>query len=126
MLQCYSPIPLQCLRLDSFGVSINNGCQAFLDFMHLFWENTLPNLVMLWTGEFKGLDEGRETYTIDSTTWDAIGQATALSGGTIPSVFGPRLPDFAKDRMWYTADMWSFWTLYLGPSLLARKFKHEK
>lgn len=96
------------------------------DFMHLFWENTLPNLVMLWTGSFKGLDEGTENYCIDSTTWDAIGKAVAASGATIPSAFGPRLPDFAKDRHWYTADKWSFWTLYLGPTLLARKFTHVK
>ncbi|KAI0758390.1 hypothetical protein BC629DRAFT_1659586, partial [Irpex lacteus] len=28
--------------------------------------------------------------------------------------------------MWYTADMWSFWSLYLGPTLLARKFQNAK
>lgn len=96
------------------------------DFMHLFWENTLPNLVMLWTGTFKGLDEGDEQYQIDTTTWEAIGKATAASGATVPSVFGPRLPNFARDRHWYTADMWSFWTLYLGPTLLKRRFKVAK
>lgn len=96
------------------------------DFMHLFWENTLPNLVMLWTGNFKGLDEGTEDYRLSTSVLDAIGEATAAAGSTIPSVFGPRLPNFAKDRNLYTADMWSFWTLYLGPTLLARKFKHEK
>ena len=26
------------------------------DFMHLIWENTVKNLVLIWTGEFKGLD----------------------------------------------------------------------
>jgi hypothetical protein len=32
------------------------------DFMHLIWENCIPNLILLWTGEFKGLDEGVEDY----------------------------------------------------------------
>jgi hypothetical protein len=32
------------------------------DFMHLIWENCIPNLILLWTGEFKGLDEGDEDY----------------------------------------------------------------
>lgn len=94
--------------------------------MHLFWENLLPNLVQLWTGEFKGLDVGREDYILDKDVWSAIGTATAQAGDTIPSPFGPRLPNIATERGRYTADMWSFWTLYLGPALLHRKFKHAK
>ena len=34
------------------------------NFMHLIWENLLPNLVLLWTGKFKGLDEGCESYPV--------------------------------------------------------------
>ena len=55
--------------------------------MHLFWENTLPNLVMLWTGGFKGLDEGTEAYELSADVLDAIGEATAAAGSTIPSSF---------------------------------------
>jgi hypothetical protein len=32
------------------------------NFMHLIWENVIPNLISLWTGEFKGLDEGVGEY----------------------------------------------------------------
>jgi hypothetical protein len=30
------------------------------DFMHLLFENIIPNLVKLWSGHFKGLDTGSE------------------------------------------------------------------
>lgn len=96
------------------------------DFMHLIYENLIPNLVMLWTGEFKGLNEGSEQYRLDSTVWEAIGKATAESGETIPSAYGPRVRNVKEDRAYLTADMWSFWSLYLGPVLLHRKFKHPK
>jgi hypothetical protein len=43
------------------------------DFMHLIWENCVDNLILLWTGNFKGLDEGDEEYQLDSKVWDAIG-----------------------------------------------------
>jgi hypothetical protein len=32
------------------------------DFMHLIWENLIPNLVLLWTRGFKNLDEGVGEY----------------------------------------------------------------
>ena len=37
------------------------------DFMHLIWENVIKNLILLWTGDFKGLDEGSGCYQIDTT-----------------------------------------------------------
>ena len=58
------------------------------DFMHLIWENVIPNLILLWTGEFKGLDEGTGDYEFPSSVWEAIGEATAAAGSTIPTTFG--------------------------------------
>jgi len=29
------------------------------DFMHLVWENLIPNLVLFWSGHYKGMDEGQ-------------------------------------------------------------------
>jgi len=57
------------------------------DFMHLIWENLVKNLVFHWTGKFKGLDDGIESYQISKDIWTAIGEATAASGTTIPSAF---------------------------------------
>jgi hypothetical protein len=96
------------------------------DFMHLVWENLIPNLVLLWTGEFKGLDQGTHSYELPKLVWNAIGEATAQSGRTIPSAYGSRPLNIAKDRSFFSADMWSFWTLYLGPVVLQRRFQRPK
>jgi hypothetical protein len=96
------------------------------DFMHLLWENVIPNLVGLWTGDFKGLDQGRESYLLEKDVWEAIGEASAASAATIPSSFCSCPPNLAGDRSSCTADSWSFWALYLGPVLLRRKFSKAK
>jgi hypothetical protein len=96
------------------------------DFMHLIWENLIQNLVLLWTGEFKDVDEGTGSYQLDAKVWQAIGAATAASGSTIPYAFGARPPNVASDKTSCTADTWSFWTLYLSPVLLRRKFRDAK
>ena len=103
--------------------SLSFPCSFPYDFMHLIWENLIKNLVLLWTGEFKGLDEGNEVYELDKTVWEAIGEGTTASGSTIPSAYGARVPNVAQDKSGCTADMWSFWTLYLGPILLRNRFR---
>jgi len=47
------------------------------DFMHLIYKNLLKNLIQLWTGQFKGLDEGDGSYEFNPKVWEAIGTATA-------------------------------------------------
>jgi hypothetical protein len=95
------------------------------DFMHLIWENLIPNLVLHWTGGYKGLDEGTGEYQFERNVWEAIGAATAAAGGTIPSAFGARPHNPATNKASFTADAWSFWTLYLGPVLLRRRFRKQ-
>lgn len=92
------------------------------DFMHLIWENLIKNLVLLWTGAFKDLDHSDQDYVLSPSVWEAIGEATARSGSTIPSAYGARPQNIASDKSYCTADSWSFWTLYLGPVLLQRRF----
>ncbi|KAF8977094.1 hypothetical protein BDQ17DRAFT_1395011 [Cyathus striatus] len=65
--------------------------------MHLIWENLIPNLIHHWTGQFKGLDEGGEAYEIDKTCWNVIGEAMLWAGNTIPSVYGPCVPNISMD-----------------------------
>ena len=96
------------------------------DFMHLVWENLIPNLILLWTDSYKGLNQGTEAYTLQKAVWDEIGQATAASGSSIPSAYGVRVPNIAQDRSYYSAEMWSFWAMYLGPVLLRRRFQRTK
>ncbi|THU76276.1 hypothetical protein K435DRAFT_705157 [Dendrothele bispora CBS 962.96] len=94
--------------------------------MHLIWENLIKNLLKLWTGDFKGMDSGREDYELEKSVWDSIGEATAASGSTIPSAYGARVPNVASDGVYLTADMLSFWTTYIGPNLLRGRFKHVR
>ena len=96
------------------------------DFMHLIWENLIPNLVLLWTASFKDLDQGSGLYELPQTVWEAIGRATADSGSHIPSAYGSRLPNIAKHKSFYSAEMWSFWAMYLAPVLLQRRFQRPK
>jgi hypothetical protein len=95
------------------------------DFMHLIFENVMKNLILLWTGEFKGLDEGTGQYHLMPKVWEAIGTATAASGSIIPSAFGARPPNVCNDKIACTADTWSFWMLYLGPVLLSKRFQRR-
>jgi len=78
------------------------------------------------TGDFKGLGPGGEDCELAPKVWDAIGAATAKSGETIPSAYGSRVPDISTDRSMISAEMWSFWTLYLGPVLLRNKFSRDE
>ncbi|KAF8982143.1 hypothetical protein BDQ17DRAFT_1394109 [Cyathus striatus] len=81
------------------------------DFMHLIWE---------------GLDEENGSYEIEKTCWDAIGGATMKAEDTIPSVYGSCVPNIASNSGAYvSAEMWSFWTLYIAPVLLCARF-HEQ
>lgn len=88
------------------------------DFMHLIFENVIKNLILLWTGEFKGLDEGTGSYHLQRKVWEAIGAATAASGSTIPGAFGARPVNLAQDKSACTADFYSFWMQYIAPVLL--------
>lgn len=99
------------------------------DFMHLMWENVLKNLVLLWTGDFKEMDEGSGSYQFPKGVWESIGAATASAGAWLPSAFGPRPPNVADDKSHCTADSWSFWMLYIAPIVLEgclerRYYKH--
>jgi hypothetical protein len=106
------------------GIQLPISCPY--DFMHLIWENLVKNLILLWTGEFKDVDEGTGSYHLAPTVWEAVSKATAASGSTIPSAFGARPPNIETNKMACSAETWSFWTLYLGPVLLARKFQNPK
>ncbi|KAH7904628.1 hypothetical protein BJ138DRAFT_1018871 [Hygrophoropsis aurantiaca] len=94
--------------------------------MHLIWENVIKNLILLWTGEYKGMDTGQESYELGKDVWQAICEATATSGKTIPSAYCARPPNPDTERTMCTADTWSFWTQYLGPVLLQQKFSKQK
>ena len=52
------------------------------NFMHLIWGNLIPNLILLWTRNFKDLDHDNEGYVLAPKVWQAIGVATLDAGKT--------------------------------------------
>ncbi|KAG8749984.1 hypothetical protein FRC11_010871, partial [Ceratobasidium sp. 423] len=98
--------------------SINLAACAPYDAMHLLFKNLVPNLIRLWTGKFKGLDQGTGNYELDPDNWVVIGQLTAQATKIIPLEFVSTLPDIAQDRYLYTAEGYAFWVQYLAPILL--------
>ena len=93
-----------------------------LDFMHLIFENLVPNLVAHYTGNFKGLDAGIEQYIIPPHIWSEICKIGAASGDTIPSQFGGRIPNLEKEHSHMTAEAWSFWVMFIAPIVLRNRF----
>ncbi|KAF8335716.1 uncharacterized protein EI90DRAFT_2969309 [Cantharellus anzutake] len=94
--------------------------------MHLCLENHSKNLVALWQGKYKGLDEGSESYRIPDNVWERIGLETALAGNTIPSSFGCRTPNIWTEKHLFTAEDWAFWMIHIAPYLLRNRFNRPK
>ena len=96
-----------------------------LDFMHLIFENLIPNLIRQCTGTFKDLDSGIENYTLLSEVWSEICKAGSVSGDTIPSSFGLWMPNIKTEHSSMMAEVWGFWSMYLAPILLQNCFSHR-
>ena len=98
------------------GFSRTRSCPH--EAMHLIWENLVPMMVDFWTGRFKGLDMGSESYEIPTELWLLIGEETAAAVPSILAVFCCALPNIAKEQHLFTAEAWAFWTVHLAPYLL--------
>ena len=106
--------------------SLHYGRSFPWEWAHIICENLIPNLVSLWMGRFKKLDEGTESYVIAPHIWELIGQETEDAVKHIPSAFVRVLGNLAKDRSTFTAEAWCFWFMYLAPILLEGRFRKTK
>ena len=106
--------------------SLNYANCAPWEWMHLFLENIVPTLVNLWTGRFKGLDEGTEEYELAPHIWEEIGEETAAAVKDIPAAFVRALGNIASERSSFTAEAWGFWFMHLAPILLRNRFPRRK
>jgi hypothetical protein len=106
--------------------SINRANSVPWDWMHLFSENVIQNLVHLWMGKFKGLDVGSEDYEIMPEIWEQIGEETENAVKDIPATFVRVLGNIANDQSRFTAESWGFWFMYLAPILLKGRFSEDK
>ena len=107
--------------LDSLSLPLSTG----YEFMHLIFENLLPNLALFWSGNFKTLNQD-QPFVINKHVWDSIGALTAASKSTIPSCYGTAVPNIATDRSSFSAEAWSQWALFVSPIVLNHRFEHIK
>lgn len=98
--------------------SIDHSKSVPLDWMHLFPENIVQNLMKFWKGEYKGLDVGTGDYEIAPEIWEEIGKETVAAVPDLPATFVRSLKNVDSDSSYYTAEAWGFWFIYLAPVLL--------
>jgi hypothetical protein len=96
------------------------------DFMHLLFENIVPNLIDLWTGSYKGLPQGSVEYQLPQDVWEQIGRETEAASSLIPSAFCGKIPNIENNRRSFKAELYSFWLLYLAPILLYKRFPDDR
>jgi len=92
--------------------------------MHLIWKNLIPNLVLFWSGNYKGMDKG-QPYVLPPDMWQVVGATSAKATKMIPSSFGVPIPNPAKDSSYFTSSTWSVWSLFIAPTVLQRRFPNE-
>ncbi|KAF8125395.1 hypothetical protein K438DRAFT_1567371 [Mycena galopus ATCC 62051] len=94
--------------------------------MHLLPENVIKNLITLWIGDFKGIENGDEDYKLQPGVINSIGDACVVAGNTTPAAFGARVPNLATERHYYTAESYTLFATLLGPVLLRNRFLKPK
>lgn len=114
------PAVLRCVGSIDYARSVP------WEWMHVFLENIVPTLVDFWTGRFKGLDVGSESYEIAPHIWERISEETTSAVPFIPAAFVRRLANIANDRSLFTAEAWSFWFMYIAPIVLKDRFQNKK
>ena len=95
------------------------------NFMHLIWENLIPNLILFWSGNYKGMDEG-QPYVLPPDMWQVIGATSAKATKMIPLSFSVPIPNPAKDSSYFTSLTWSVWSLFIAPTMLQCHFPDER
>jgi hypothetical protein len=96
------------------------------DLMHLIPENIVKNLLSLWTGNFKGLDEGIGEYRLQPAVIEQVGHDCVVAGDTTPAAFGARVPNLATQQHYFTAESYTLFTTLLSPVVLRDRFAKAK
>ncbi|CAE6436081.1 unnamed protein product [Rhizoctonia solani] len=110
-------------RLPSISIPLSFP----IDIMHMIFINLIPQMVDIWTGNFNGMDEGTESYSIDIPLFKIIGEIIENSGSTMPTSHGCRVPNIALPHHGgATAEAWSMFGGYLGPCVLRGRFRKTK
>ena len=95
------------------------------NFMHLVWENLIPNLILFWSGHYKGMDEG-QPYILRPHIWQAVGTTSAAATRMIPSSFGTSIPNPTTDCSSFISSTWFVWSLFIVPTVLRGCFSEDR
>lgn len=106
--------------------SLDYACSAPWEWFHLLLENVIPNLINLWTGQFKGLESNTDEFMIAAKVWEEIAQEMMAAVQHIPIAFIQVLGNIAMNCSQFTADLWCFWFLYVASILLENWFLNQK
>ncbi|KAI6123732.1 hypothetical protein EDD16DRAFT_1516528 [Pisolithus croceorrhizus] len=93
---------------------------------HLFLENIIPNLVNLWTRQFKGFELATDKFTIAAKVWEDIIQEMTATIEHIPTTFIHLLGSLSTNCSQFTAKAWGFCFVYLMLILLKDWFPKQK
>ncbi|QRW27778.1 hypothetical protein RhiXN_02373 [Rhizoctonia solani] len=102
------------LFLKSFDLA---SCAPY-NIMHLLFKNMVPNMLLHWTGKFKGLDQGTRNYKLLPAIFAVIGLETASCIQYMPYSYVGTLPNIAQDGHLYKAEAYLFWIQYIAPIVL--------
>nr|GAT42540.1 predicted protein [Mycena chlorophos] len=96
------------------------------DLMHLIPENVVKNMLDLYTGNYKGLDTGKEDYELTPDAVSSIGAACVAASDSTPAAFRARVPNLDTQRHYYTAESYTLFTTLLAPVLFRNRFSKAK
>ena len=82
--------------------SISFSLSFLYDFMHVIWENLIPNLVLFWTGGFKASMKGLENISSKRE----YGSNRHGNSGSRRGTFGARPPNPATNKAALSVDAW--------------------
>ncbi|KAG8899355.1 hypothetical protein FRB99_006765 [Tulasnella sp. 403] len=101
--------------------SLNFECGTSFphNYMHLIFENLIPNFISFWSGSFKGLDDGTIEISVNEDTWTMVGNKMAATSNYIPSIFLlSKMPNIAMNCSSFKAEQNCFWFLYVSLYIL--------
>ena len=96
------------------------------DFMHLIWENTIKNLILHLDRRIQGARIREQALTNSQGLLGRDWHAHSIIWLNDPISIWKSSPKHQERSQPCTADMWSFWMLYISPILPWRRFDDLK
>src|ERR1700745_2185930 len=96
-----------------------------LGFAHLFFLNTVPNLVHHAVGNGKVPNTG-EGYAVNASDWGKIGAELAKATSTVPAAFGRHFRNIAKEPGMMVAEDWLNFIVYASRPIFSTLYAQKQ